>query len=147
MSKLNKTAETENNEQIEQTEQMTQTNLSQTELPKPLISASEKGEPSLEQIARESMQRELSHTWDNHQRYMGIFGDYMRFFEVNRELVVFLIEETDIPIAKLPEFEVNNLRQGIVFTTEEEKYSILEGLTFSEIKLSLAKRAFLILLL
>ena len=44
LEQTEQTAETENNEQIEQTEQMTQTNLSQTELPKPLISASEKGE-------------------------------------------------------------------------------------------------------
>ncbi|NLM24596.1 MAG: hypothetical protein GX208_00575 [Firmicutes bacterium] len=130
LEQTEQTAETENNEQIEQTEQMTQTNLSQTELPKPLISASEKGEPSLEQIVRESMQRELSHTWDNHQRYMGIFGDYVAVFRGEPGVGGILIEETDIPIAKLPEFEVNNLRQGIVFTTEEEKYSILEGLHF-----------------
>lgn len=41
-----------------------------------------------------------------------------------------VVEITEIPIAKLPEFEIRNLRAGIPFADEEQKYSILEGLHF-----------------
>lgn len=84
----------------------------------------------IEQSVRESMQRELNFAWEEHQRYMGILGDYVAVFRGEPGIGGVLIEETDIPIAKLPDFEVHNLRQGIAFSTEEEKYSILEGLHF-----------------
>lgn len=87
-------------------------------------------EEMIEQNVRESMQRDLNFAWEEHQRYMGIFGDYVAVFRGEPGLGGILVEETDIPIEKLPEFELNNLRQGIAFSTEEEKYSILEGLHF-----------------
>ncbi len=64
------------------------------------------------------------------QRYMGVLGDYVAVFKGEPGVDSVLIEETEIPIVNLPEFEIKNLRKGISFMSEEEKYSILEGLHF-----------------
>ncbi|NMB38228.1 MAG: hypothetical protein GX994_01485 [Firmicutes bacterium] len=64
------------------------------------------------------------------QLYLGIFRDFAAVFQGQPGAGGILLELTDVSILKMPEFEIENLRQGIPFTDEEEKYSILEGLHF-----------------
>ncbi|HHX02632.1 MAG TPA: hypothetical protein GX739_08255 [Firmicutes bacterium] len=64
------------------------------------------------------------------QLYVGIHDQYVAIFKGRPGVGGILVEKTEIPIDKLPEFEVRNLRAGIPFASEEQKYSILEGLHF-----------------
>lgn len=64
--------------------------------------------------------------------YISIFGDRIAVFQGKPGAGGVVVEQTQIPIAKIPEFEIRNLRAGIPFSTDEEKYSILEGLHFPQ---------------
>ncbi|MDI9420262.1 MAG: hypothetical protein GX228_07290 [Firmicutes bacterium] len=64
------------------------------------------------------------------QLYIGIHDQHVAIFQGKPGLGGILVEKTEIPIAKLPEFEIRNLRLGIPFTDESQKYSILDGLHF-----------------
>lgn len=65
-------------------------------------------------------------------QYIGVHGDYVAVFCGEPGLGGHLIEETEIPIATIPESILLNLYQGIVFTNDEIKVSILEGLYFTD---------------
>lgn len=75
---------------------------------------------------------ELIANWSEGQNYVSTYGAYVGIFKGQPGVGGILIEETDISIANLPEFEIHNLEQGIPFTTTTEKYSILEGLHFPQ---------------
>ncbi len=87
-------------------------------------------EEVVDQWVQESMATELNFQWDEDQRYLGIFGNHVAVYQGEPGVGGRLIVETDIPLSTLPEFEIQNLRTGIPFRSEEEKYSILEGLHF-----------------
>lgn len=84
----------------------------------------------VEQQVRAHLLEDLESTWEGHEKYIGIFGDHIAIFHGKPGVGGTLHEETDICIEKIPDFEIRNLRRGIAFSTEEEKYSILEGLHF-----------------
>lgn len=62
--------------------------------------------------------------------YIGIHSGSVAIFQGRPGKGGILLETTNIPLDKIPEFEIRNLEAGIPFSTEEEKYSILEGLHF-----------------
>ena len=64
------------------------------------------------------------------QFYIGIHDQHVAIYKGKPEMGGVVVEITEIPIAKLAEFEIRNLRAGIPFADEEQKYSILEGLHF-----------------
>jgi len=64
------------------------------------------------------------------QLYVGIHDQHVAIFRGKPGMGGVVVEKTEIPIAKLPEFEIRSLRTGIPFTDEEHKHSILEGLHF-----------------
>ncbi len=61
--------------------------------------------------------------------YIGIYGNRLAVF-IGKPETGILREITDLTIEKIPEYEIKNLRSGILFSGEAEKYSILEGLHF-----------------
>lgn len=62
--------------------------------------------------------------------YIGIYGSNVAIFQGRPGKGGILIETTNIPLDKIPEFEIRNLHAGIPFSDQEEKYRILEGLHF-----------------
>lgn len=84
----------------------------------------------LEHQLQAETENNLNFERDQQRLYLGIFGDFVAVFQGQPGTGGILLEQTDVSILKMPEFEIENLRQGIPFFSEEEKYSILEGLHF-----------------
>lgn len=66
------------------------------------------------------------------QLYIGVFNEHIAIFQGQPNDQGVVKEITGIAINKMPEFEMENLKGGIPFDTDEEKYSILEGLHFPQ---------------
>ncbi len=87
-------------------------------------------DPEFEKFIAEEEISEDAEEDEKQQGYLGIFGQHIAIFLGETEGGGILQEQTDITIDKIPKFEIDNLRRGIPFGSEEEKYSILEGLHF-----------------
>lgn len=86
-----------------------------------------------DQHPSESLNEKAAEHWEqqvrSEEQYVGIHDEYVAVFQ-GQLGEGRLVMETDIPISTLPQFEIDNLREGITFDSEDEKYGILEGLHF-----------------
>lgn len=61
--------------------------------------------------------------------FVGVYGDELAIFEGTPDGCHRLVETKSISVRGLPAFQRTDLERGIVFSSEDELFQILEGLT------------------